>query len=292
MMSSNLQRLLPWTDPGGRFCRLRAAAFAGALLPGGWIVHTLWQQRQQAEPLEAATHLTGTWTIYFLLMTLALTPLRRLLAWPRLATLRRPLGLTAFAFAAAHFSLYVVDQDFVISRVATEIASRIYLAIGFTALVTLTALAATSFNAAIRRLGRHWRRLHKLVYPLTALGLWHFFLQSKIDVTDPVVATGVFIAILLHRMLPALAIRFGPAAAIGIVAAVAAPATAALEFSWYAGMTGVPAGQIFSANLALTFGLRPMWVVLLIALAPLLFLAVRKLIAGPPARAILAAATR
>lgn len=274
-MPTALQRIFPWTDPAGRFCRLRTTALIGALLPALWIANTLWLQRNAAEPLEAATHLTGTWTIYFLLMTLALTPLRRLLAWPKLANLRRPLGLTAFCYGAAHLFLYIVDQDFVLSRVASEIFSRFYLIIGFAALATLTALAATSFNTAIKTMGRNWQRLHKLIYPLTALGLWHFLLQSKIDVTDPVIATGLFAGILLHRFAPAVTKRLGPPMAIAVVALTAALITAAIEYTWYATMTGVPADRILAANLDLSFGLRPMWIVLLIAAAPLPVLAIR-----------------
>src|SRR3546814_14972953 len=116
-----------------------------------------------------------------------------------LATIRRLLGVTAFAYVAGPRLLYILSLDGNVVRAASEIASRIYLTIGFTAVLGLALLAATSFDGAIRRLRRNWKRLHKLVYPLTALGLLHFYMQSKVDVSEPVLLSGIFVGLQIGR---------------------------------------------------------------------------------------------
>jgi len=191
---------VPWTDRAGRFSALRAAAFAAVSAPALWIAGAHLTGNLGAEPLKAATHLTGTWTLYILLASLAVTPLKGLLAWARLVTIRRLLGVAAFAYIFAHLLLYVGDQGWDLAKVAGEIAQRVYLTIGFIALCGLAVLAATSFDAAMRRLKRNWKRLHRAVYPLAALGLLHFFLQSKSDVSQAVLLSGVFIGLMLHRL--------------------------------------------------------------------------------------------
>lgn len=265
--SPALRSLSPWRDRRGRFCAVRLSAFVAAAAPAGWIAYALAAGQLGAEPIKQATHLAGTWTLYVLMATLAVTPLKRLLAWPRLAGLRRMLGLATFCYAAAHLALYAVDQGGDPGRIAGEIASRTYLTIGFAALIGLAALAATSFDAAIRRLGRTWKRLHRAAYGVTALGLLHFFLQAKIDVSGPVVLAGVFLGLMAHRL--GVVIRLGMAAGTLVVAAAAGLAAAGIEYAWYAGTSGIPAGQVFLANFDLDHGLRPMWIVMMICTLPL-----------------------
>jgi sulfoxide reductase heme-binding subunit YedZ len=263
--------LIPWRDRAGRFSPLRATAFAAAVLPSAWVVLALFTGRLDAEPLKHATHLTGTWALYFLLAPLAVTPLKGLLGWSRLIGIRRLLGLAAFAYLAAHLGLYVWYQSGDLAKVAGEIASRIYLTIGFVALSGFALLAATSFDAAIRRLRRNWKRLHRAVYPLTALGLLHFFMQSKSDVSEAVLLTGIFIALLLHR----IATPRAAALRVALVAIAAGLAAAALEYTWYAAMTGLPAERILLANLDLSSQVRPAWAVMAICAAPLAVIAAR-----------------
>ncbi|MEQ8346939.1 MAG: ferric reductase-like transmembrane domain-containing protein [Sneathiellaceae bacterium] len=261
--------LLPWLDRSGRVSALRAIAFSAALLPGLWFALGLLDGRYDAEPYKQLTHLTGTWTLYFLLAGLAVTPLRHLWSWPRLTGIRRMLGLTAFAYIAAHLLLYVLHENLDLARVAGEIASRLYLTIGFAALAGLAVLAATSFDAAIRRLGRTWRRLHRAVYPLVALGLLHYFMQSKLDVSGAVLLSGLFVALLLHRLHDSLALRLEPVPRILAVALLAGLAAAGIEYAWYAIATGIPADRVLQANLGLDGGLRPAWQVAIGAALPL-----------------------
>ena len=271
-----IERLLPWTDRTGRFSWPRAAALAAAVSPGLWLGHAFFAGQLAAEPFKQTTHLTGAWTLYFLLASLAVTPLRRLLAWPGLIGIRRILGVTAFGYAAAHLALYVLDHNGDLLRVAGEIASRVYLTIGFAAVLGLAVLAATSFDAAIRRLGRNWKRLHWIVYPLTALGLAHFFLQSRSDVSEPVLLSAVFFGLLLHRS------RRLPRGMAGVVAAalLAGLAVAGIEFAWYATMSGIPAGRVLAANLDFGFRIAPMWLALAICAGPLPAMLARRAMSG------------
>jgi len=263
--------LIPWTDRAGRFSGLHAAAFAVAVAPATWIAIAFPAGWLTAEPLKQATLLSGTWTLYFLLASLAVTPLRAVPGWSRLVGIRRLLGVTAFAYIFGHFMLYVLFQDGNLAKVAVEIASRIYLTIGFAALCGLALLAATSFDTAMRRLRRNWKRLHRIVYPLTALGLLHFFMQSKSDVSGAVLLSGIFVALMLHR-LPRRTMTPGGVLVVALAAGLAA---AGLEFAWYATTSGIPAGRVLLSNLDFSYQVRPMWVVMAICALPLPFLLAR-----------------
>lgn len=267
------RNVLPWTDKGGRFSPLRATVFAAVSAPALWILFAFVTGGLGAEPLKAATHLTGTWTLYILLASLAVTPLKGLLAWPRIVVLRRMLGVTAFAYIFAHLLLYVGDQGWDLVKVAGEIVKRIYLTIGFAALLGLAVLAATSFDAAMRRLKRNWKRLHRTVYLLAALGLLHFFMQSKSDVSEAVLLSGVFVGLMLHR-LPRM-----PRTPLGVlgVAVAGGLAAAALEYAWYAAASGIPAERVLLANLDFSYRVTPMWWVMAILAAPLPVMLARSL---------------
>ena len=143
----------------------------------------------------------GGWTVRWLMLALAITPFARIVDWPRLLTVRRMVGVTATAYALAHFSLYVVDQKFHLLTVASEIALRFYLAIGFVALCGLIALGVTSTVAMMKRMGKRWKQLHRLVYPIGVLALLHFFIQTKANVGEPVFVSGLFVWLMLWRHL-------------------------------------------------------------------------------------------
>src|SRR4030095_1145108 len=127
-------------------------------------------------------------------MSLSTPPRLRLLLWPRLMQVRRMVGVAAFAYAAVHLALYVADEAFDLRKVAVEIVLRIYLAIGFVSLLVLTAMAVTSTDGMVRRLGGggRWRRLHQLVYGAALLSVVHFFMQTKFNVSEPWVMAGLF----------------------------------------------------------------------------------------------------
>jgi len=145
------------------------------------------QHRLGANPIEYITHSTGWWTLSLVLITLAVTPLRRLTQWHWLLRLRRMLGLFAFFYACLHFTTYIwLDQFFDWQSIVKDIRKRPFVTVGFTAFLLLIPLAATSTNAMVRRLGSaRWQRLHRLVYVIPILGVLHFWWLVKKDVTEP-----------------------------------------------------------------------------------------------------------
>jgi len=261
MRMSGFFRYAPWTDKGGRFSWLRLFVFSGLLLPAAMIFRDLAFGPVLAEPYEAALHASGTWAVRFLLIGLAITPLRRILAWNRLIGVRRMLGLGVLAYALLHLGLYAAEEQWDLVKVGSEIVARSYLTIGFVALAGLAALGATSFDAAVRKLGRNWHRLHSLVYAIAVLALVHFFLQSKSDVSEPTLMAGLFLLLMIFR----LAVKTGLALTNPIVlagsACTAMAGTAGLEYAWYALATGIPADRVFWANFDVAVTIRPVvWV--------------------------------
>ena len=257
--------MYPWIDYGGRFSLLRAAVFGSLFLPALWVVYLFATNDLGSRPLTEALHDFGLWTIRFIFLALVISPARRLLNWPRLIELRRMLGVSAFAYVVVHFSLYVVDQSFNLATVASEIVVRIYLTIGFVALLGLAALTATSTDGMVRRLGgRRWQRLHRIVYGIGVLAVIHFFMQSKLDEWEPIWMAGFFFWLMGWRLLDWLAPR-GRTAPVWQVAAlglVTAAATAVGEAGYYAYFMHAPFLRVLEANYMLGIGVRPAWVVL------------------------------
>jgi sulfoxide reductase heme-binding subunit YedZ len=192
-----------WRDHRGRLSALRIATLALLLWPIALAI-VAWQTeiRFEARPLNDLIHRAGFWMLMFLLLSLTVTPLRRIARFGQLVDVRRMIGVGAFCYGVAHLTLYIADQMFVLPTVASEIVLRIYLTIGFTALLGLGTLAATSTDGMVRRLGgMRWRRLHLIVYLITVLALVHFFQQTKLDVTVPTLVTGLFIWLMGYRLI-------------------------------------------------------------------------------------------
>jgi sulfoxide reductase heme-binding subunit YedZ len=151
--------------------------FALCLLPFCWLFWRAWADLLGANPAEALIRSTGDWTLRFLCLTLAVTPLRQWLGQPALARLRRMLGLYTFFYVVLHFLAYAwLDMGFDPQAIAKDIPKRPFALVGFLAFLLLIPLAATSFNRAIKALGaKRWQALHRLVYAIVLLGLLHFF---------------------------------------------------------------------------------------------------------------------
>ena len=150
-----------------------------------------------ANPVEELLHHAGNWGLRFLLITLAITPLRRLTGLNWLIRFRRMLGLFAFFYVCAHFLIFaLLDQRLEMAAIIEDIIERPYITLGITALLMLIPLALTSTNAMVRRLGRRWQQLHRLIYPIAILGVWHFWWQVKEDILEPLIYA-VILAILL-----------------------------------------------------------------------------------------------
>ncbi len=151
-------------------------------------------------PVETMTHETGEWTLRFLLLTLMITPLRRLSGKSWLIKLRRMLGLYAFFYACLHFITYIwFDQYFDWMEVVRDIPKRPFITVGFTAFVLLIPLAVTSNNKMIRLLKKNWVKLHKLVYVIAVLGVLHFLWLVKADTLEPLIYASILLILLGYR---------------------------------------------------------------------------------------------
>ncbi|MDX7949688.1 ferric reductase-like transmembrane domain-containing protein [Lichenihabitans sp. Uapishka_5] len=266
-VASSVPRLAqPLFDRSGRWSWLKSATFVALFLPGLWIALSWQQGWLEPKPVLEAIHGSGQWAVRLLLVSLLVSPLRRIARWNRLILIRRMLGLSVLAYLLIHFALYVVDLRFDLARVASEIALRIYLTIGFVALVGFCALGATSTDAMIRRIGpERWNGLHRVVYGLTILGLLHFFMQSKLDVTQPTLVAGFFLLLMGQRLLTRLRVGDHWAALLALAPA-AGVATALLEAAWYRFASGVPPLRVLEADLDFSDGLRPAWWVAIVGL--------------------------
>ncbi len=254
--------MTPVTDRVGRFSWLKTLTLAGLAAPAVYLAYRYWTFDLGPLPVKEALLVCGLWAVRFLVITLALTPAQRILNWPKLALVRRMTGIGAFSYAALHFTLYIVNSKFDLGFVASEIVLRIYLTIGFVALSGFSLLAATSTDWAVRKLGKRWKQLHRIVYGIAVLGILHFFMQSKIDVSQATLMAGLFFTLMIYRAAMAWRIKFS-APALVLWAVAGSLATAIAEFAWYGLATGVDPWRIAAANLMLAYGLRPAVIVLL-----------------------------
>jgi len=153
-----------------------------------------------ANPVEAILDRFGNWTLRFIMITLAITPLRRMTGWNWLSRFRRMLGLFTFFYALMHFvTWYVLDREMRLSDIIEDLTDRPFITLGFTAVVLLTALAVTSFTAIRRRMGKRWQALHNMVYVIGILGVWHYWWQVKKDVTEPLIYAAILAVLLGMR---------------------------------------------------------------------------------------------
>jgi len=255
-------------EKSGRWSPEKIIAFVAACLPALWLAWRAFDgDLNPARPVNEAIHDTGSWAVRFVLLALAVSPARRLFAAPKLINMRRTLGVTAFCYAALHLTLYFVQEKFDLLHIASEIVLRIYLTIGFVALLGLIALAVTSTDGMISRLGSaRWNRLHNLVYPIALLGIIHFMMQTKVDITESVMVAGFLFWLLgyrlMHRYLGAVSYAWSAALAF-----IAAALTAVAEAAWYGATTGVPAWRVFAVNFDWDMAFRPAHWVLIVGLA-------------------------
>jgi len=191
----------PAARPSSRFNWLKIAVFLLCLLPlsrAAWIVLS----GAAVNPVEFITRSTGTWTLSFLLITLAISPLRQISGWSWPLRLRRMLGLYAFFYGSLHFTTYVwLDQFFDWPGMLHDIAKRPFITVGFAAMLLMTPLAITSTQGWMRRLKRNWGRLHRLIYPITLLGVLHYWWLVKKDLTQPMLYGSVLAVLLGWRLL-------------------------------------------------------------------------------------------
>lgn len=253
---------------------LRLVTLIGLCLPAAELAWRWYLDELGGRPVTVATHATGDWAVIFLLMSLAMTPLRAALDWMPLVHIRRRIGVAAALYAVAHLLIYVLDQKWNLIVVATEIAKRFYLTIGFVALLALVALAVTSTNGWQKRLKRNWKRLHWLIYPAALLAIVHFFIQSKLKIGEAAFAAGLFAWLMLWRMLPH---RLRTSYSGLVVLAVGATlATVVFETTWYGLVNGIDPMRVLAANIDLGLMPRPAQKVLAASLTVIAIVAGRR----------------
>jgi sulfoxide reductase heme-binding subunit YedZ len=192
---------------------VKPALYLAALLPFAYLSIRLANGSVEGDQVKFLQHVTGDTILACLLLTLAITPLRRLTGWNELIRVRRLIGLTAFWYALIHFASYLLfDHSLSVPDIADDIVEHPWVLLGFASLLLLIPLAVTSTRGWVRRLGgRRWQRLHQLIYPATAAGLIHYFWLVKKDVTDPIFWAAALLLLLALRLVKRPARRLAPA---------------------------------------------------------------------------------
>lgn len=197
---------------------LKPVLFVAALIPLALLAYAGFTGNLGANPIEEITHQTGTWTLRFLLITLSITPLRKLTKQYWMIQHRRMLGLFAFFYGTLHLMTYLwLDQFFNLNSILKDVYKRPFITAGFTAFVLMIPLAATSTRWAIRKLGKRWQTLHRLIYFSALAGVVHYIWLVKKDIREPLIYLAIFSALMLYRLAVWVAPRMGrssiPAAA-------------------------------------------------------------------------------
>lgn len=259
--------MYPWREPTGRFSFFKLGVFLALLVPGCVLLWPVIVQGGATIPVKEAILESGEWTIRILLVSLLLTPLRRMTRFSKLVQVRRQIGLGAFGYAVLHVMLYAISQNLDLIRIGSEIILRVYLTIGFVAVLGLLVLAVTSNRAAMRKLRARWVLLHRMTYVIAILGIVHFFMQSKADVSEATLMAGFYVALMLYRLVHWRGGNLRRAGWLIGIALTAGLATAAIEYGWYELATGLPAERVAAANLVWMWPPRPAWTVFLTGLA-------------------------
>ncbi|HKS86553.1 MAG TPA: ferric reductase-like transmembrane domain-containing protein [Pseudolabrys sp.] len=283
-----------WRDRRGRFSPLRITVLTALLLPLAKALIEANEIAHGARPVNELIHRAGFWALVFLGVTLAVTPLRRIFRYGNINILeiRRMLGVGAFCYIAAHLALFFADQSYSLAKAAHEITHRVYLIIGATAWLGLATLAATSTDAMVRRLGAmRWRRLHQAIYGIALLALIHYFQQTKADVTVPTFVAGLFLWLMLYRLL-AWQRRKNDLSTAGLLAVslVASALTFAGEAVGLGLAFHISPLRVLETAFDFDIGIRPGWKVLAAGLAVVIvdWVLPRWKGQGSPARAVAA----
>ena len=180
---------------------LKVGVFGACMSPLVVLAYQALTHNLGANPIDEITDQTGIWTLRLLLITLAVTPARRLTGWNRLIQLRRMLGLFAFFYGSLHFLTYIwLDQSFVLEDIIADVMERPFITVGFASFALLIPLAVTSTTAMIKRLGgKWWQRLHRLVYAIAIGGVVHYLWLVKADIQQPLLYGSILAVLLVYR---------------------------------------------------------------------------------------------
>jgi sulfoxide reductase heme-binding subunit YedZ len=175
--------------------------FVACLIPAALIVFDTFAGALGANPIETIQDHFGNWGLRFILITLTVTPLRQISGWNWLIRFRRMLGLFAFFYVLMHFLTWLIlDQELLLAAIGEDIFERPFITIGFSAFLALIAMAVTSTNGMRRRMGKRWQKLHYGIYVVGILGVWHYWWQVKLDVSDPAIYATLLALLLGYRL--------------------------------------------------------------------------------------------
>ncbi|MBF9033187.1 hypothetical protein HKCCE2091_02965 [Rhodobacterales bacterium HKCCE2091] len=280
-MRATIFAWLPWTDARGAVSPLRAAVFAALLWPAAWMAWW-WRSGVWLVPQGDLTYWSGVWAMVVLLASLAVTPLAVILGRPRLAQVRRMVGVAALVYTLAHLGFFAWLRFWDIGAVLAETFTRLSLVLAFLSLVGLAALGATSFDGAMRRMGRAgWKRLHRGTYVLTALAVAHFILSPGSYGGLPFLALGAYLWLMGWRWLDRRGRGTDPAALLALTAGSALSAMLS-EAAIPAILLDTDPVATLRWNFSLSLGLAPVWKILLVGGALSAVAGLRQL---PPGRA-------
>ena len=279
-MIDTLALWMPWTDRAGRLSWLKLAAFLALIAPASWMLLEWEAGWLSARPIADLIRESGDWALRVLVASLAVTPLRFVARWNQLILIRRAVGLAALFYTLLHIWLWCLDLQYNWIEIAMELVLRLFLTIGLAATLIMAALGVTSNDWGIRKLGaKGWNRLHAWVYAAAALSVLHFFMESKLDVTQAVLLAGLFGLAMAFRIARK---RFNTGFwALVVSAVVCGLATALVEAFSYSVSTRVPFNRVLEANLDFSYQIRPAWWVLLVGLAIAVLAAARARFAPP-----------
>jgi methionine sulfoxide reductase heme-binding subunit len=283
-----------WRDARGRLSALRIVALVLLFLPIALALTAPFTSEEfSARPLNDLIHRAGYWALMFVIISLAITPLRRIARYGALVDVRRMIGVGAFCYAVAHILLNIANEKFNVAKVATEIVLRLYLTIGFIGFLGLTALAVTSTDGMVRWLGaRRWQKLHQLIYVIVLLALIHFFQQTKLDIWWPTLIAGLVGWLLGYRIIvrgrsgePSALMLLGLTVVVTALTFICEAVGIAIGFNTTPWMV---LQMAFDVDLD-TLDVRPGWLVLAAGLAVVVLDVVRSRLRKPRARAPVAA---
>lgn len=255
----------PWLDRARRFSFLKLCFFLLCLAPAVWMLTATLTGAYAPQILTELIHKSGDFAVRLLMLSLLITPLRHITGRARIMAVRRMVGLAAAFYAFAHVAFYCASENFDLSKVSSEIVLRIYLTIGFFALCIFIALTMSSGDKAIKRLGaKAWNALHRLVYGAAILALVHFILQSRLNVTEALMLTDIFVFLMLLRLMVFLRLTLTATALCGLTAAMAA-AAALSEATYYALARNIVFWRVLAANGSLA-AMRPSFGIIVLGL--------------------------
>jgi methionine sulfoxide reductase heme-binding subunit len=259
-----VQLIWPWQDRNGGFSALKASTFALMFVPAIWLVYQVETHQFGPVPLGGMTYWSGLWATALLMLALAITPAVAILRWTKLVLVRRMIGVTALAYTIAHIIIYFALRFWNFASILHEMATRISLILASVATIGLIALGATSWDAAVRRMGGNWQRLHNAIYVIAALALVHYLLSPDIY-PEQYLMSGIFFWLLLWRLLQRRRLGTDPLA-LGALAVAASLFTASLEALWIWVYHGIEPAETLANNFSLDLGVPAVWRILVLGM--------------------------